>query len=89
MDFQGNFPKELWDFPDFPGDFKGFRQVASLQQSERLAERRAAQQLHEARLEMAETRRQQEILSLEMQEAVPGIQRLFLNICYFFFRNSF
>lgn len=45
------------------------RQVAALQQSERLAERRAAQQLHEARLEMAETRRQQEILSLEMQEA--------------------
>jgi len=45
------------------------RQVAALQQTERLAERRAAQQLHEARLEMAETRRQQEILSLEMQEA--------------------
>ena len=57
----------------------GFRQVAALQQSERLAERRAAQQLHEARLEMAETRRQQEILSLEMQEAVPGMQ-----ICFFF-----
>lgn len=44
-------------------------EVAALQQSERLAERRAAQQLHEARVEMAETRRQQEILSLEMQEA--------------------
>ena len=73
MDFHGISMGFPWDFH---GISMGFR-VAALQQSERLAERRAAQQLHEARLEMAETRRQQEILSLEMQEAVPGMQMCF------------
>ena len=58
--------------------------MAALQQSERLAERRASQQLHEARLEMAETRRQQEILSLEMQEAVPLANFLGHFFLYFF-----
>ncbi|CAK9009245.1 unnamed protein product [Durusdinium trenchii] len=45
------------------------REVATLRQAECLVERQAAAQLRQARVELAETRRQQEILGLEMQEA--------------------
>ena len=44
-------------------------QVEALRQAECTVERHAAQELRKAKVEMAETRRQQEILALEMQEA--------------------
>ena len=44
-------------------------EVARLRASERATERRAAEELRCARLELAETRRQQEILGLEIHEA--------------------
>ncbi len=44
-------------------------QVEALRQAESRVERHAAQELRQAKVEMAETRRQQEILALEMQEA--------------------
>ena len=46
-----------------------FSQVEALRQAECTVERHAAQELRKAKVEMAETRRQQEILALEMQEA--------------------
>eukprot|EP00434_Breviolum_minutum_P029525 symbB.v1.2.026106.t1/scaffold2578.1/size75865/7 len=45
------------------------REVEALRQAECTVERHAAQELRKAKVEMAETRRQQEILALEMQEA--------------------
>lgn len=45
------------------------REVEALRQAESRVERHAAQELRQAKVEMAETRRQQEILALEMQEA--------------------
>ena len=43
--------------------------MEALRQAECTVERHAAQELRKAKVEMAETRRQQEILALEMQEA--------------------
>ncbi|CAJ1401102.1 unnamed protein product [Effrenium voratum] len=50
-------------------------EVRMLRSSEKAAERRAAEQMRAARLELAETRRQQEILGLEIREAELHRQR--------------